>query len=163
LIINPFAILGIKQTASLKEVKSAYKKLAKIHHPDCGGDAIKFIEIKQAFDLAKNECFPETVLREAPKKTKETYNGEISRTVDIVWSYKYNILFTIVKLPEAFMKEGGIVHIHSRTKEHPIDANFKFIPKRTQSIILRDSNNKPKLMINIYDEMTPNTGELWDY
>lgn len=44
-------ILHIKHGASKKEVKSAYHKLAHIHHPDKGGDAKKFIEVKRAYDF----------------------------------------------------------------------------------------------------------------
>ncbi len=35
---------------SLDKVKTQFKKLAKKHHPDKGGDAKKFNQIKQAFD-----------------------------------------------------------------------------------------------------------------
>ena len=32
--MNPYHILGIKGTASLEEIKQAYKRLAKMYHPD---------------------------------------------------------------------------------------------------------------------------------
>ena len=31
---NPYKILGVKETASLDEIKKAYRTLAKKHHPD---------------------------------------------------------------------------------------------------------------------------------
>lgn len=45
----PFKILGIAENASLKEVKTAYRRLARLHHPDKGGDAHRFEEIARAY------------------------------------------------------------------------------------------------------------------
>lgn len=44
-------ILHIKHGASKEEIKKAFTKLAHIHHPDKGGEAKKFIEVKQAYDF----------------------------------------------------------------------------------------------------------------
>jgi len=45
-------VLGLKQTATKDEIKTAYRKLVKINHPDKGGDAKKFSEISSAYDEA---------------------------------------------------------------------------------------------------------------
>lgn len=45
-------VLGVKETASKEEVKDAYRKLVMQHHPDKGGDAAKFSEIKNAYEQA---------------------------------------------------------------------------------------------------------------
>lgn len=52
---NPYDILGVKKTADDKEIKSAYRKLAKKYHPDLNpgnkeADE-KFKEISVAYDL----------------------------------------------------------------------------------------------------------------
>lgn len=41
--------LGISNTASLEEIKKAYRKLASKHHPDKGGDTSKFQTIQEAY------------------------------------------------------------------------------------------------------------------
>lgn len=45
-----YEILGVPKTASQQEIKSAYRKLAVLHHPDKGGDINKFQEISEAYD-----------------------------------------------------------------------------------------------------------------
>ncbi len=45
-----YSILGVEQTASQDDIKKAYRKLAMKHHPDKGGDEVKFKEISVAYD-----------------------------------------------------------------------------------------------------------------
>lgn len=49
--MNPYETLGVEPGASDKEIKSAFKKLAKKHHPDVGGDEQKFKEINEAYSI----------------------------------------------------------------------------------------------------------------
>lgn len=50
---NPtlYKILGVKSTASLEQIKRAYRKKVKKHHPDIGGDPELFIRIQKAYDI----------------------------------------------------------------------------------------------------------------
>ena len=52
---DPYAVLGIPRDATIRQVKAAYRKLAKKHHPDaCPGDpqaAARFREITDAYDI----------------------------------------------------------------------------------------------------------------
>ena len=67
---NYYEILGIKRDASQKEVKSAYRRLARKHHPDVNpgdkGAEGRFKEINQAFE----------VLSDAEKRAKYDRYGE---------------------------------------------------------------------------------------
>lgn len=50
-----YKTLGLKKTASDKDVKSAFKKLAKSHHPDTeSGSEEKFKEINEAYEVLKD-------------------------------------------------------------------------------------------------------------
>ena len=49
---NWWEVLGIKKEANEKEIKNAYKSMARIHHPDSGGDAERFKKVREAFDKA---------------------------------------------------------------------------------------------------------------
>lgn len=56
---DPYTILGVPRTASEKEVKSAYRKLAKELHPDRNQDnpraAERFAEVARAYDLLSDK------------------------------------------------------------------------------------------------------------
>jgi molecular chaperone DnaJ len=43
--------LGVAKNASAEELKKAYRKLAREHHPDQGGDETRFKEIQGAYDV----------------------------------------------------------------------------------------------------------------
>ena len=45
-----YETLGISQGASVDEIKKAYRALARINHPDKGGDAEEFKKINQAYE-----------------------------------------------------------------------------------------------------------------
>jgi len=51
---SPHQILGIERNATLTEIKTAYRNLARIHHPDKGGDAAQFHIITNAYKKLKS-------------------------------------------------------------------------------------------------------------
>lgn len=52
--MNPYKVLGVKRKASDEEIKKAYRDLAKIHHPDLGGNEEKFKNISKAYTILTN-------------------------------------------------------------------------------------------------------------
>jgi molecular chaperone DnaJ len=51
-VTNLYDTLGVPKNASAEEIKKAYRKLAREHHPDAsGGDEAKFKEIQGAYDV----------------------------------------------------------------------------------------------------------------
>lgn len=52
--IKYIKLFGIKYGASEEEIREAYKKMAKIYHPDKGGSEEKFKEISSGYEYLKN-------------------------------------------------------------------------------------------------------------
>lgn len=52
---NWWEVLGVDRSAGYDEIKSAYRALAKVNHPDVGGDAEKFVVITKAYEAATSQ------------------------------------------------------------------------------------------------------------
>lgn len=53
--MDHYTTLGVSKTASQAEIKSAYRRLAKQHHPDSGGDPEQFKQINHAYSIIGDE------------------------------------------------------------------------------------------------------------
>jgi curved DNA-binding protein len=52
---NYYEVLGVKEDASTDEIKKAFKKLARKHHPDAGGDEARFKDISEAYEVLSDK------------------------------------------------------------------------------------------------------------
>ena len=54
-MLDYYHVLGVKSTASVKEIKAAYKRLARLQHPDLNGglpEATRaFVQLSRARDI----------------------------------------------------------------------------------------------------------------
>lgn len=51
---NPYKILGVRKNAKIENIKKAFRKLSKKHHPDKGGDEKEFQKINDAWEILKD-------------------------------------------------------------------------------------------------------------
>ena len=52
---DPYQILKVHPNAKLEEIKTAYRKLVKIHHPDKGGDSAEMLAVNSAWEILKKK------------------------------------------------------------------------------------------------------------
>ena len=50
-----YASLGVERSADREEIRTAYKTLSKIHHPDRGGDPEAFKKIQMAHEILTDD------------------------------------------------------------------------------------------------------------
>ena len=48
--IDPYELLGVQATATIEDVKAAFRAKALEHHPDHGGEPLAFMQMKRAYD-----------------------------------------------------------------------------------------------------------------
>ena len=53
---NLYSVLGVSKNAETAEIRTAYKQLAKEHHPDKGGDPEKFKELSEAHEVLSDDA-----------------------------------------------------------------------------------------------------------
>lgn len=70
--MNLYELLGVAPDATKDDIKLAYQRLAQTNHPDKGGDAERFQEIRRAFDVLYNDA----------KRAEYDETGEVSEEND---------------------------------------------------------------------------------
>ena len=98
MIQDPYQILKVHPNAKLEDIKTAYRQLVKIHHPDKGGDTKAMLEINAAWEILKKQhktLSPEKVKNSTIYSHKETNN--YSKSEDIK-NWFQNIYMPIDKL-----------------------------------------------------------------
>ncbi len=113
---NPYHILGLKEDANIEQVKSAYRRLVRLCHPDvCGrtlGNIKRFLAIKDAYQLLTKKL-------QNKDSTTRAANSIIHPCSDKV-PFEGTFLFTKISLKDALY--GTTVCIEA-------DAGQEFCPR----------------------------------
>ena len=82
--MNPYKVLGVPKNADTKDIKKAYKKLARKYHPDVNNDKgadERFKEINEAWDILSDakkrqmyDNFGTTSFKGAPHPERDPFN-----------------------------------------------------------------------------------------
>lgn len=85
--MNLYEELGIDINATLNEIKKAFRKLSKIHHPDKGGDENKFMDITKAYeilsDINKRKMYDtDGTISDGVDNTAQMINGKLAELFD---------------------------------------------------------------------------------
>ena len=78
---DPYRTLGLKRGATLDEVKRAYRRLAKINHPDAAGEAAlpRFLAIQAAYEQLAGPGLPGAARRPTPPPRRQ-WDAEADKT-----------------------------------------------------------------------------------
>lgn len=107
-----YEVLGIKSTASLDEIKSAYKRLVVKYHPDTNNGSAEYKDIFQKI------CDAFNVLKDPNKR------AEYNRTIKVKESvYSYN----------------SIKRSYSQSYSKYTSTNWKYVKDRIQTDQFRDT------------------------
>ena len=102
---NYYRILGVSQNASLKEIKLAFRRLARQYHPDLNpGDSVsaeKFKQISQAYDVlsdtAKRRRYDRDIPLQQPRTTRRSTTTSNSFPKTALDFYNRGLLHTQAK------------------------------------------------------------------
>lgn len=89
---TPYEILGVSETATKKEIKKAYRKLALKLHPDKGGDEEKFKELASAYEVLINEDKRKEYESKTKPQQQHDYVYTIFKNVNDVFKKHSDIL-----------------------------------------------------------------------
>lgn len=109
MIANPYAVLGVDKNASKDDIKKAYRKLAKDHHPDSnGGNDKKFKEINEAYKILTD---PKEKAKYEEEKFRNTQRnspfGGFTRAQSAGGFYRTNGPEDVNNIFRDFMNAGG--------------------------------------------------------
>lgn len=127
--MDPYKILGISSNATEQEIKRAYRAQAAKYHPDHGGDAWVFEQIRSAYEqltgAAADATAPSSQSEPASPELQMTgaksgqhwYNRQLPLQSETSWFILVNVLDIV--LTNVLLQRGAI-------EANPI-ANFVFI------------------------------------
>jgi len=136
-----YEILGLPKDCTQEQIKHQFRILARIHHPDMGGDVEKFKEIKLAYE----------VLSDPERRAEYDKSGAVNQRMDILQEARMNLsnLFFMV-LPNINPDTDNILDICKNELEKSIENLEK--DKINNSIYI-SKLNLVKSKIRVKDEL----------
>ena len=148
---NYYALLGVTNTSTEKEIKKAYYKLSFTHHPDKGGNPITFGEMTEGYDIL---CGEERVDYDMKSRFGNNYNEyyelletdfnfNFDDTKDKLEKFKKNDVFNIyIKVDDTF---DGKIEYERWVMCKTCDGSGKDLSSK---IIIKDNDGK---VLHIFD------------
>ena len=61
-VVSPYLVLGVPRTATAAAIRSAFRAAARLQHPDRGGSASEFAQLRAAFEVGSTPWNPRELL-----------------------------------------------------------------------------------------------------
>jgi DnaJ-class molecular chaperone len=74
--------LGVALTATPEEIKAAYRRLARLHHPDAGGDQQRFKQSSDAYEVLNDPQLRQAYEENLRRRPVEIITHEAQAVVD---------------------------------------------------------------------------------
>ncbi len=153
---NHYHTLGVSEDATIEEITTSYRKLARQNHPDTGGDESKFAQISTAYNhLSKNREIYDLQLKGCSDvevvEIPDIYHNVFFTLAELYCDYEIRISYEreFTKNGNTLIKEESMLYKHSagwqedtvifKGKGHVING------KRSNLIIqfaIKDEHNK---------------------
>jgi curved DNA-binding protein CbpA len=133
--LDPYEILGINKNFDWEELKTAYRRVAKLVHPDKGGSELLFNKVTEAFKLLAQEYKsrqndkPFNELREESRnilRSMPTRNRTV--TADENFNERFNRIFDENKLEDE-VNADGYGHMMAKSSKVRDDINVEKVMK----------------------------------
>lgn len=128
--MSHYDTLGIQKTASPEEIKRAYRKLASQHHPDKGGDTVKFQAVEEAYRILSD-----------PQKRSEYDNprhNNINFNFGDGQNFNIDEIFSRFGFGASFTNHPNFRQPERRNKDIKVDIQLQLVDTlRTQTKTLR--------------------------
>lgn len=126
---NYYEILKLKNFSSSEDIRSKYKDLIKINHPDKGGKQEDFERIKRAYEFLKSE------------EAKFDYDKKLKCIIlKIIWDN-----FEIIEKSEILEKNEYEIKYHNNNKE--IKKEIMIIEFSCKQCFSQNSSNIKKVIL----------------
>ncbi len=89
---DPYSILGVTQSASEQEIKTAYKKLAKRYHPDVTGNSPEAAEKMQEINAAYDEIMHKKSGYDPFRSSSQNSYSNSESSEDLEYRAAYNYI-----------------------------------------------------------------------
>lgn len=158
--MNHYETLGVAQNATQDQIKSAFRKLAKQHHPDVGGDQSKFQQISDAYNTlsdTESRAHYDYQLKN-PQPQFHHHGGGPFRNSQQGNPFEFHFNFGGGPDPFANLHEQFFNQFGFQTRQQPRNRNLRIVVNlnfldtlhsQTKVIEFKTTNNTDRLQIEI--------------
>lgn len=153
---DPYQTLGVKKNANTEEIKAAFRKLAKEHHPDRGGDSEKFKQINEAYAILSDNQKKAQYDASANSPFGQNFNntGGFQHTTFRGAQFNFNDFFSSDDFMDIFGAAAGFPGSRRRAKNNNVRIRLvisleSLLEEQNKTININDGTNNRQIEIKI--------------